>query len=149
VQRRSLLGGYPGHDALLLFFCDFSKNYDNSVATDCTSERFFDGNSILREVRVMACVGRAVAARSKLLAPTPPRIRCEDLRAQLESSGLRPTSFQKHLSDRPNFSLKQLLRQNHARLPLEPPELSGAANEWLLSAGQEGRPSSLLCLCGS
>jgi hypothetical protein len=56
MQRRSLLEGYPGHDALP-FFTIFSKKSDNRVETDRTSERFFDGNSILREVKVMACVG--------------------------------------------------------------------------------------------
>jgi hypothetical protein len=46
VQRRSLLGGYPGHDALPYFLRKFSKTPDNYVETDCTSERFFDGNLI-------------------------------------------------------------------------------------------------------
>jgi hypothetical protein len=58
------------------------------------SEMFFDGNSILREVRAMPCVGCGDAARSKFLVSTPPRLQCEDLRAQSESSGLRHTSFQ-------------------------------------------------------
>jgi hypothetical protein len=61
---------------------------------------FLDKNSILQEVGATACMGRDVAARSKLLTPTPPRLRCEDLRAQLESSGLRPTSSQKRSGDR-------------------------------------------------
>jgi hypothetical protein len=38
-------------------FMIFSKNPDNHVETDRMSERFFDGNPTLREVRVMACVG--------------------------------------------------------------------------------------------
>jgi hypothetical protein len=75
MQRYSLLRGYPGHDALLPIFTIFQKkNPDIYVETDRTSERFFDGNSILREVRAMACVGRDVATRSKLLAPMPPRL---------------------------------------------------------------------------
>jgi hypothetical protein len=71
------------HMVLILpsIFDDFSKFSDNCVATDRTSERFFDGNSILREVRMMACVGRHVASCSKFVTPTPPRLRCEDLRA--------------------------------------------------------------------
>jgi hypothetical protein len=82
-------------------FYDFSKkDPDNYVETDRTSERFFDENSILREVRATACVGRDIAARSKLLAPKPLRLWCEDLRARLESSGLRLTSFQKRSGDR-------------------------------------------------
>jgi hypothetical protein len=90
---------------------------------------FLDGNMILREIRAMACVGRDVAARSKLLVPTPPWLRCKDLRARLESSGLRPTSFQKRSGDRRDSSPKATSKkQNHAKLPLE---FSGAANEWL------------------
>jgi hypothetical protein len=99
-------------------FYDFS-NPDNYVETDRTSKRFFDGNSILREVRATACVGRDVAARSKLLAPTPPRLRCEDLRARLESSGLRPISFQKRSGDRldsdPKTTLKTKLHKVTSR----------------------------------
>jgi hypothetical protein len=56
VQRRSLLGGYPRHNALLVFPNFFKKNLDNCVETDCTSERFFDGNSISRKVEMTACV---------------------------------------------------------------------------------------------
>jgi hypothetical protein len=41
VQRRSLLGGYPRHDALPPFLLNFSKNPDKCVETDRTSERFF------------------------------------------------------------------------------------------------------------
>jgi hypothetical protein len=42
MQRHSLLGGYPGYDALLPIFYEFSKtNPDNYVKTDRTSERFF------------------------------------------------------------------------------------------------------------
>jgi hypothetical protein len=78
----------------------FFKNPDNCVETDHTSESFLYGNSILREVRATACVGRDVAACSKLLAPTPLQLQCEDLRAQVESSGLHPTSFQKCSGDR-------------------------------------------------
>jgi hypothetical protein len=65
VQRRSLLGGYPGHDALHPSFYDFLKNPDNRVETDRTSERFFDGNPISRKVKTTACVGRGAAVRSK------------------------------------------------------------------------------------
>jgi hypothetical protein len=44
VQKRSLVRGYPGHDALLLFLRFFKKkNSDNDVLTDRTSEMFFDG----------------------------------------------------------------------------------------------------------
>jgi hypothetical protein len=57
MQRCSLLGGYPGHDALPPFFTIFSKNLDNRVEIDRTSKRFFDGNSILREVKATAYVG--------------------------------------------------------------------------------------------
>jgi hypothetical protein len=74
------------------FYDFFKKNLDNYVETDCTSERLF-GQKLDLARRAMACVGRDVAARSKLLVPTPPRLWCEDLRAQLESSSLRPTSF--------------------------------------------------------
>jgi hypothetical protein len=81
-------------------FKDFSKKFRQPCRDRSHEQVFLDGNSILREVRAMAYVGRGVAAHSKLLVPTPSRIRCEDLRAQLESTGLRPTSFQKHSGDR-------------------------------------------------
>jgi hypothetical protein len=83
----------------------------------------------------MACVGQDAAARSKFLEPTPPQLQCEDLRARLECSGLHPTFFQKNSGVRPDFSLKPLLRQNRARLPLETPKFSRSPNEWLLLAG--------------
>jgi hypothetical protein len=57
VQKRSLLGGYPGHDALLAFYENFQKNPDNLVETDRTGERFFDENSISRRVKMTACAG--------------------------------------------------------------------------------------------
>jgi hypothetical protein len=100
-------------------FYDFQKNLDNYVETDLTSERFFDENSILCEVRAMTCMGRDVAARSKLLAPTPLRLWCKDLQARLESLGLRPTSFQKRLGDRldsdPKTTLKTKLHKVTSR----------------------------------
>jgi hypothetical protein len=55
-----LLGGYAGHDAVPLFFTIFSKNPDNRVETDLTSESFFDKNSALREVKMTTCVGEVL-----------------------------------------------------------------------------------------
>jgi hypothetical protein len=63
--------------------------------------------STLREVKMASCVGRDAAARSMLLAPTPPRLQCEGLGAQFESSGLHLTSFQKRSSDHAGSDLKQ------------------------------------------
>jgi hypothetical protein len=84
-------------------------------------ERFFDENLILREVWATSCVGQDVVARSKLLAPTPPQLRCEDLLAQLESLGLRLTSLQKRSGDRldssPKVTLKIKLREVTSRTP--------------------------------
>jgi hypothetical protein len=65
-------------------------------------------NFTLREVKTKACAGRDVVARSKFLAPPPPRLRCDDLLAQLEFLGLPLTSFQKRSSDHLDFGLKQL-----------------------------------------
>jgi hypothetical protein len=55
----TLLGGYQGHDALMpsTFFRNFSKNSDNFVETNRTRERFFDGNSNSRKVKMTACMG--------------------------------------------------------------------------------------------
>jgi hypothetical protein len=93
--------GYPGHDALLPTFTVFQKKILTTMLRPTARVKgFLDRNSILQEVGATACMGRDVAARSKLLTPTPPRLRCEDLRAQLESSGLRPTSSQKRSGDR-------------------------------------------------
>jgi hypothetical protein len=39
------------------FFTIFFKNPDKCVEIDHTCERYFDGNSILRKVKVAACVG--------------------------------------------------------------------------------------------
>jgi hypothetical protein len=78
-----------------LFFTKFFKNPDNRVETDRTSESFFDGNSISQKVKTRACVGRGAAVRSKLLVLMPLRLRHEELQTLCESSGLRPTSFQK------------------------------------------------------
>jgi hypothetical protein len=47
MQRRSLLGGYPGHDALLPFLMIFSKNPDNRVKAIARAKGFFDENSIV------------------------------------------------------------------------------------------------------
>jgi hypothetical protein len=80
-------------------FCEFFKNPNNRVETDRTSERFFDRNSILREVKAMDCVGRGVVVRSKFLVPTSPRLPHEGLRTLSESSGLHPTFAKKHSGD--------------------------------------------------
>jgi hypothetical protein len=60
------------------------------------SDMFFDGSSILREVKMTACMERRAATRSKLLVLTPPRLQHEDLRALLEFPCLHPISFQKY-----------------------------------------------------
>jgi hypothetical protein len=67
----------------LLVFRNFSKNSDNFVETNRTSERFFDGNSNSLKVKMTACVRWRVAIRSKLQVLTPPRLRHEDLRILL------------------------------------------------------------------
>jgi hypothetical protein len=41
----------------LVFHDFFFENPDNCVETDRMSERFFDGNLALREVKTTACVG--------------------------------------------------------------------------------------------
>jgi hypothetical protein len=57
---------YQGHNALMPphFFQKFSKKSDNLVETNRTSERFFDGNSNSRKVKMMVCVRWQVAIRS-------------------------------------------------------------------------------------
>jgi hypothetical protein len=54
----------------------------------------------MRDVKMAASVGFGAAAHSMLLAPTLPWLWCEGLRAQSESSGFHPTSFQRCSSDR-------------------------------------------------
>jgi hypothetical protein len=110
-------------------FYDFSKNPDNCVENDRTSERFFGRKPDLAR-------SKGATARSKLLVPTPPQLRYEDLRARPESSGFHPTSFQKaiRLTAWTPVQKSDSKRQNHARFPLEPLEFSGATNEWLLLA---------------
>jgi hypothetical protein len=94
VQRRSLLGGYPGHDALPRFYKIFKKF--QQLCRDRSHERkVFDGSSILRKVKMVACVGWGAAVRSKFLVFTPPRVRHEDLRTLPEFSGLRPPLFKR------------------------------------------------------
>jgi hypothetical protein len=58
MQIRSLLGGYPGHDALPHFLRFFQKKIPTTVPRPIAQAKgFLDGNSILREVRAMAYVG--------------------------------------------------------------------------------------------
>jgi hypothetical protein len=56
AKKCSLLRGYQGHDALLVFKNFFKKNPDNCVEIDRTSKRFFNGNSISQKVKMTACV---------------------------------------------------------------------------------------------
>jgi hypothetical protein len=56
LQRCSLLGGYPGHNALLIFYENFQENPDNCVETNRMGERFFDEKSISRKLKMTACV---------------------------------------------------------------------------------------------
>jgi hypothetical protein len=120
-----------------IFLQFFKKNPDIYVVTDRTSERFLAEGSTLREVKMMAYVGHKVAAHSKFLAPTPPRLWCKDLRAQLKSSGLHPTSFQKRLSSLPDSGLKRFSQQIRELL-LEPPKCSGDVNVWHPLVVREG-----------
>jgi hypothetical protein len=97
------------------FLRNFSKNPDNCVESNRTSERFFDGRSISRKVKMTTCVERGVAARSKLLVLTPPRLQHEDLRALLEFPGFHPISFQKYSSDRRDSGPKKMISQAKPR----------------------------------
>jgi hypothetical protein len=63
----------------LLVFSIFFKNSDNFIETNRTSERFFDGNSNSRKVKMTACVRWRVAIHPKLLVLTPSRLRHKDL----------------------------------------------------------------------
>jgi hypothetical protein len=131
MQRRFLIEATQGMIPSLLLQ-NFSKNPDNCVETDRTSERFFDGNSISQKVKMMDCVERRVVAHSKLLVLTPLWLQHEDLRALLEFPGLHPFSFQKYSSDRRDSGPKKRFhKQNLNKLPPEPSEFSGAANGWL------------------
>jgi hypothetical protein len=85
IQKCSPLGGYLGHDALVLA-----------------------EGSTLREVKMATCTWLGTCARSTLLAPMPSWLRCEGLRAQSESTGFHPTSFQKRSSNRLGSGLKRL-----------------------------------------
>jgi hypothetical protein len=111
VQRRSLLEGYPGPDALSCFLRNLSKNSDNLIETNRTSERFFDGSSISRKVKTTACEGLGTTVRSKLLVLTPPRLWHEDLRTHSESPGLRPTSFQEAFEQPHGLRSKKAISQ--------------------------------------
>jgi hypothetical protein len=91
--------GLPRLRCPLPIFYDFFKKISTITSRPIAQEKgFLDGNSIL--CRVMACVGWGAAVCSKFLLPMPPRLWHEDLRTQPESSGLRPTSFQKCSGDR-------------------------------------------------
>jgi hypothetical protein len=63
----------------LRFFKIFQKLSDNFVETNRTSERFFDGNSNSRKVKMTTCMGRRVAIRSKFLVLMHPQLQHEDL----------------------------------------------------------------------
>jgi hypothetical protein len=65
------------------FFRNFSKNSENFVEANRTSERFLNGNLNLQKVKMTACAGWRVTIRSKLLVLTPPWLQHEDLRVLL------------------------------------------------------------------
>jgi hypothetical protein len=97
----------------------------------------------------MACVGQDVVVRSKFLAPTPMRLRCEDLRAQIESSGLRLTSYSKVPEQLLRLWSKMIFTTNRASYFSNSSMFSVAANVWHPLAVREGRASRLLRPYGS
>jgi hypothetical protein len=107
------------------FFTIFKKLPTTMSRPITRANGFLDGNSILREVRTTTYVGRDVANRSKLLAPTSPRLRCKDLRAKLESSGLRPTSFRKRSGDRLDSSSKATSKTKACKVASRPSRALG------------------------
>jgi hypothetical protein len=123
-------GATQGTMPSLFFFQIFSKkNPDNCVETDRMIERFFDGNSISKKVKMTACVECRVATRSKFLVLTPHRLQHEDLRAHLEFPGFHLISFQKYSSDCRDFGPKKCFHeQNLDKLSPEPSEFLVAVN---------------------
>jgi hypothetical protein len=117
------------HPRASSFFSKFFKNSDNFVETNRTSERFLNRNSNSRKVKMMACAGWRVAIRSKLLVPTPPLQRHEDLQVLLWSpifiqplfKSLRVTA---RTPVRKNIFVSKIL----AKLSPEPFEFPGAAS---------------------
>jgi hypothetical protein len=92
------------------FVLPFPKQkINNNVATNRTCKRFFG-------VKMVTCVWLGTCARSTFLAPMPPWLRCEGLRAQSESTGFHPTSFQKRSSNRLGSDLKRLWQKIHELL---------------------------------
>jgi hypothetical protein len=65
------------------FFRKFSKNSDNFVDTDRTSEKFFVGSSNSKKAKMTVCMSGESPIRSKLLVLTPPRLQHEDLQVLL------------------------------------------------------------------
>jgi hypothetical protein len=100
-SKTFLLGGYQGHNALVpsTFFRIFSKNSDNFVEIDRTSEKFFDGNSNSRKVKMTVCMRWRVAYSFKAPSANAPAATARRLVSNSLVSGFRPIPFQEHSSD--------------------------------------------------
>jgi hypothetical protein len=113
------------------FILPFSKQKSTTMSQLITRARgFLAGSSVLREVKMAACARLGTAACSMLLAPTPPWLCCEGLRAQSESTGFHQNSFQNALKQPLRLRPKNDFGEKFASYFSNFPEYSRDANAW-------------------
>jgi hypothetical protein len=109
-----------------VFKTKFPTNMSCSIAH---ANVFLWKTQTCKKEKMLNCARVDVTAHSKLWVPTPPRLRCKDLRAWSRPASRHPTTFKKYSGNRLGSGLKQLLRKmRKSRLNL--PKCSGAANAW-------------------
>jgi hypothetical protein len=131
------------------FFRNFSKNSDNFVETNCTSEKFFDGNSNSRKVKVIVCMRWRDAYSFKAPSANAPVATTRRLASTSLVSGFHSTPSRERSSDHLDFGPKEEFAQLKPQLSPEPLEDPGAVNEWLSLAVRRGQALRLLCPYGS
>jgi hypothetical protein len=129
-----------------MFFQKFSKNSDNFVEIDRTSEKFFDGNSKSKKVKMTVCMRWRVTYSFKALSVNAPAATTRRLASTSLVSGFHPIPFREHSSDHRDSGPKEEFARPKPQLKLspEPLEVPGAANEWSSLAVRRGQALRLL-----
>jgi hypothetical protein len=114
------------------FFQIFSKNSDNFVETNRTSESFFKRKLKLVKGKDDGLRGMTSRYSFKAHSANASAATARRLASTSLVSCFHPTSFQEPSSDRRDSGLKNMFTsQILAKLSPEPFEFSGAANGWL------------------
>jgi hypothetical protein len=89
------------------FFQNFSKNSDNFVETDRTSEKFFDANSNSKKAKMTVCLRWRVAYSFKAPSANAPTATAQRLPSTSLVSSFHLIPFQEHSSDHRDSSPKE------------------------------------------